>query len=108
MIAWQVTVGVSDELPEEKRNMGRLGLAGPIVTAGDLVFLGATDDNRFRAFDARTGKELWAVKLDYAANAIPTTCQGKNGKQYVAVMSAGAASIGAAPNNQALIVYSLP
>ena len=38
-IAWQVTVGVTDELPEGKRNTGRLGLAGPIVTGGDLVFL---------------------------------------------------------------------
>ena len=107
-IVWQVTVGVTDELPEGKRNTGRLGLAGPIVTGGDLVFLGATNDNRFRAFDAKTGKELWAVKLDYAANAIPITYQGKNGKQYVAVMSAGAASIGAAPNNQGLLVFSLP
>ena len=48
------------------------------------------------------------MKLDYAANAIPITYQGKNGKQYVAVMSAGAASIGAAPNNQGLLVFSLP
>jgi quinoprotein glucose dehydrogenase len=72
------------------------------------VFLGATNDNRFRAFDAKTRKELWAVKLDYAANAIPITYQGSNGKQYVAVMSAGAASIGTAPNTQGLIVFSLP
>lgn len=107
-IAWQVTVGVTDELPEGKRNTGRLGLAGPIVTGGGLVFLGATNDNRFRAFDAKTGKELWTVKLDYAANAVPMTYQAKNGKQYVAVMSGGAASSGAAPNNQGLIVFSLP
>jgi quinoprotein glucose dehydrogenase len=62
----------------------------------------------FRAFDAKTGKELWAVKLDYTANAIPITYQGKNGKQYVAVMSAGTPSIGAAPSNQKLVVFSLP
>jgi quinoprotein glucose dehydrogenase len=48
------------------------------------------------------------VKLDYAANAIPITYQGSNGKQYVAVMSAGGASIGTAPNIQGLIVFSLP
>ncbi len=107
-IAWQVTVGVTDELPEGKRNTGRLGLAGPIVTGGGLVFLGATNDGRFRAFDAKTGKELWAVRLDYAANAIPITYQGKDGKQYVAVMSGGGPSMGAAPNNQSLIVFSLP
>jgi hypothetical protein len=46
------------------------------------------------------------VKLDYAANAVPMTYQGKNGIQYVAVMSGGAASSGAAPNNQGLIVFS--
>ena len=107
-IAWQVTVGVTDELPEGKRNTGRTGLAGPIVTGGGLVFLGATNDNRFRAFDANTGKELWAVKLDYAANAVPITYQGKNGKQYIAVMSGGGASAGVAPNTQGLIVFSLP
>ena len=96
-IAWQTTVGVTDELPEGKRNTGRVGLAGPIVTAGGVVFLGATNDNRFRAFDSRNGKELWTVKLDFAANAVPTTYQGKNGKQYVAVMA-----------GQGLIVFSLP
>jgi glucose dehydrogenase len=58
---------------------------------------------------SKTGKELWAVKLDYAANAIPITYQGKKGKpQYVAVMSSGGASVGASPNGQALIVFSLP
>jgi quinoprotein glucose dehydrogenase len=107
-IAWQVTVGVTDELPEGKRNTGRLGLAGPMVTAGGLVFLGATNDNRFRAFDSKTGKELWASKLEYAANAIPISYRGKNGKQYVAVMAAGGASAGATAGNQALLVFALP
>jgi quinoprotein glucose dehydrogenase len=83
-------------------------LAGPIVTGGGLVFLGATSDNRFRAFDAKSGQELWSTKLDYTANAIPITYQGKNGKQYVAVMSLGTPSIGAAPNSQGLVVFSLP
>ena len=95
--AWQTIVGVTEELPEGKRNTGRLGFAGPIVTAGGLVFLGATNDNRFRAFDSRNGKELWTVKLDFAANAVPITYQGKNGKQYVSVMA-----------GQGLIVFSLP
>jgi len=83
-------------------------MAGPIVTAGGLVFLGATNDNRFRAFDSRSGRELWSVQLDYEANAIPMTYQGENGKQYVAIMSSGAPSPGASRNGQALLVYSLP
>jgi quinoprotein glucose dehydrogenase len=49
------------------------------------VFIGAATDNRFRAFESKTGKELWAAKLERTANAVPITYQGKNGKQYVAV-----------------------
>ena len=78
--------------------------AGPIATAGGLVFIGATGDSRFRAFDSKTGKEVWMTKLDYAATAVPITYQGKSGKQYVAVVSAG----GGRGNNQALVVFALP
>ncbi len=105
-IVWRVTVGVTDEFPEGKRNTGRPGTAGPMVTAGGLVFLGATDDRRFRAFDARTGKELWVARLEHSANAIPITYRGKNGKQYVAVMAAGMPTEGA--DRQGLTVFSLP
>ena len=107
-IAWQVTLGVTDGLPEDKRKTGRLGLAGPIVTAGGLVFIGATDDARFRALDAKSGKELWETRLEYVAHAVPITYQGKGGKQYVAVMAGGAPSPGAQANHQALIVFALP
>jgi glucose dehydrogenase len=54
-------------------------------TAGGLVFMGAGTDARFRAFDAKTGKELWAGKVDRTAASIPVTYQGRNGKQYVAI-----------------------
>src|SRR5207244_147125 len=46
--AWRIPLGVTDELPEGKRNTGRINLGGPIVTAGGLVFIGATNDRRFR------------------------------------------------------------
>jgi glucose dehydrogenase len=107
-IVWQTTVGVTDALPEGKRNTGRLGVAGPMVTAGGVVFLGATDDGRFRAFDAKTGKELWVTDLGYTVSAIPMTFRGKNGKQYVAVMAAGAPAANAIPDKQGLMVFSLP
>ena len=104
-IAWQVPLGITEGLPEGKQNTGRAGaFAGPIATAGGLVFIGATGDSRFRAFDSKTGKELWATKLDYAATAVPISWQGKSGKQYVAVVSAG----GGRGNNQALVVFALP
>jgi quinoprotein glucose dehydrogenase len=86
-IAWQSTLGLTEALPEGKQLTGGSGSAGPTVTAGGLVFVGATSDRRFRAFDARTGKELWATRLDAQANANPMTYRGKNGKQYVAVVA---------------------
>jgi glucose dehydrogenase len=104
-IAWQVPLGITEGLPEGKQNTGRSGaFAGPIATAGGLVFIGATGDNRFRAFDSKTGKELWSTKLNYTATAVPITYQGKSGKQYVAIVSAG----GGRGNNQAVLVFALP
>jgi glucose dehydrogenase len=86
-IAWQTTLGITEALPESKQNTGSTGSAGPIVTAGGLVFIGATNDRRFRAFDSKTGKELWVAKIERNANANPLTYQGKSGKQYVAVIA---------------------
>ncbi|HUK37064.1 MAG TPA: PQQ-binding-like beta-propeller repeat protein [Vicinamibacterales bacterium] len=96
-IAWQTTLGVTDALPEGKRNTGGSGSAGPTVTAGGLVFVGATDDRRFRAFDSKTGKELWMTQLPASGNANPMTYQAKNGKQYVAIVA-----------TNAVVVYALP
>src|SRR4029079_7022161 len=62
-IAWQTTLGVNDNLPAGKQNVGGSGSAVPTFTAGGLVFVAATDDQRFRAFDSKTGKELWVTKL---------------------------------------------
>jgi glucose dehydrogenase len=109
--AWQIRLGVTDELPEGKRNTGRIGFGGPIVTAGGLVFIGATNDKRFRAFDSKTGKQVWEVKLDASAISVPMTYQGKNGKQYVAVVAAdGGAGVTDPGNgeNQYLRAFALP
>ncbi|MFO1409948.1 MAG: PQQ-binding-like beta-propeller repeat protein, partial [Steroidobacteraceae bacterium] len=114
-IAWETRLGVSDELPAGKRNTGRLNIfGGPIVTAGGLVFIGATDDRRFRAFDSRSGKELWSAELAYNAQSVPITYRGKDGRQYVAVVAAGwsdgARGAGAQPgdNDESLVVFALP
>lgn len=87
--AWRVPLGVTDSLPPDKQNTGRPGNGGTIATAGGLVFVGATDDSRFRAFDARTGKELWTHKLNGAAEATPITYQGPDGRQYVVIAATG-------------------
>ena len=108
-IAWEVPLGVTDGLPEGKNHTGRHNLGGPIVTAGGVLFIGATDDNRFRAFDSKTGKEIWVAKLDYGAQAIPITYRGKDGKQYVAVMAGQVRAGDPNPNrNESLLAFALP
>jgi quinoprotein glucose dehydrogenase len=96
-IAWQTPLGLVEGLPEGKQNLGASGSAGPMATAGGLVFIGATNDRRFRAFDSKTGKELWVTQLGKVANANPMTYEGKNGKQYVAIMATDALHVFALP-----------
>ena len=63
---------------------------GSIVTAGGLVFIGATNDSRFRAFDKDTGAQLWETRLPASGHAIPMTYRGKKtGKQYVVIAAGG-------------------
>ena len=89
-VKWQVPLGLVEELPEGKRLVGNSGNAGPTVTAGGLVFVGATNDKRFRAFDSDTGRQLWETTLANNANANPLTYRGRSGKQYVAINAGGA------------------
>jgi quinoprotein glucose dehydrogenase len=86
-IAWQVPLGITEQLPPAKQRTGRPAMAGPIVTASGLLFVASTDDNYFRALDTRTGRELWAARLDRRGNADPITYQDRNGRQYVAVVA---------------------
>lgn len=96
-IAWQSPLGLVEGLPEGKQHAGSAGSAGPIATAGGLVFIGATNDHRFRAFDSKTGQELWVVDVKRNANANPMTYSGKNGKQYVGIMAADTLHVFALP-----------
>ena len=86
--AWQVPLGITESLPVGKQNTGVSNSAGPMVTAGGLVFIGSTSDQRFRAFDSKTGKELWVTKFAHTATANPMTFQGKDGIQYVGIVAA--------------------
>jgi glucose dehydrogenase len=96
-IAWQSVVGITEGLSPDKQNTGGGGSAGPIATAGGLVFIGATPDNRFRAIDSKTGKELWVTKLAKYANANPMTYQANDGKQYVAIVAVDSVYVFALP-----------
>ena len=86
---------------------------GPIATASGLVFVGATSDLGFRAFDGSTGKELWRATLDNDVLMTPLSYQGANGKQYVAAVAGGgdaAFHIPARPasGNATVVAFSLP
>jgi glucose dehydrogenase len=92
-IAWQIPLGITEQLPAAKQRTGRPGVAGPIATGGGLLFVASTDDNRFRALEAKTGKELWVTKLERRGNANPMTYLGKDGKQYVGVVATDAVAV---------------
>ncbi len=107
-IAWRTPLGTVDALEAKGiHNTGSLNLGGSITTASGLVFIGAANDAKFRAFDSKTGKELWSAKLDAVGQATPITYFGKDGRQYVVIMAAGGPYWGS-PGGDALIAFALP
>lgn len=106
-IAWRKTLGVTDSLPAALRDTGRPSAGGPIGTAGGVTFIGATDDSRFRAFDSRTGRPLWEVRLAGSIYASPMTYADRSGKQYVAAVSTGGMT-GSDATNDEVLAYALP
>jgi quinoprotein glucose dehydrogenase len=105
-IKWKVVLGEYPELtargipPTGTENYG-----GPLVTAGGVIFIGATADETFRAFDKETGKILWQAKLPFGGNATPSTYM-VDGRQYV-VISAGGGKSGR-PRGGSLVAFALP
>ena len=86
-------------------NTGTPNLGGLIVTAGGLVFIGATTDKFIRAFDAKTGDEVWSYRLPYTANATPMTYRlHPEGRQYVVIAAGGHAW---SESGDALIAFAL-
>jgi quinoprotein glucose dehydrogenase len=106
-VAWRSILGVTDNFPEGKQHTGRPGLGGPIVTASGLTFIGATDDARFRAFDTKTGQELWTYHLPASAESIPVTYTDSRGKQYVAIVATGGGLLRAPLLSDELIAFTL-
>lgn len=104
-IKWKVVLGEYPELtargipPTGTENYG-----GPLVTAGGLIFIGATADETFRVFDRETGEVLWKAKLPFGGNATPSTYT-VNGRQYV-VISAGGGKSGR-PRGGTLVAFAL-
>jgi quinoprotein glucose dehydrogenase len=87
---WKIPLGEYPELAASGlKNTGTENYGGPIVTAGGLLFIGATDfDKKFRAFDKTTGELLWETMLPFSGNATPATYE-VNGKQFVVIAAGG-------------------
>jgi quinoprotein glucose dehydrogenase len=107
-IAWRSPLGTVPALEAlGVRNSGAPSLGGSIATAGGLVFIGATNDSTFRAFDSRTGRLVWEQPIDANGHTIPITYQGKNGKQYVAIMAGGGGGYFGGTPSDSLMAFAL-
>src|SRR5438105_5759592 len=97
-IQWNVPLGTFGGAP------GSPNLGGPIATAGGLVFIGATLDRAFHAFDIESGRELWTATLPAGARATPMTYEA-GGRQFVVIAAGGGGPFGA---GDAIIAFALP
>ncbi len=107
-ILWRRPLGVLDRLmpiPLPLR-WGTASFGGPIITAGGLIFIGATQDDRFRAFDLVSGEELWSRRLPTGAFALPMS-YSIAGRQYIVVASGGHPFIYPHPGDY-LTAFALP
>ena len=108
-IAWRTPLGRIEALEAiGVRDTGTLSMGGSMATAGGLVFIGATNDARFRAFDSKAGKVLWEVKLEANGHSSPMTYMGRDGRQYVALMAAGGGAFFGGPVSNTLVAFALP
>ena len=89
-IKWDVTLGSIEKwLPiPVPLNLGIPGMGGPIITAGGLIFIAATFDQNFRAFDIDNGEELWRYRLPAGSQTTPIT-YSVNDRQYIVLTSGG-------------------
>jgi quinoprotein glucose dehydrogenase len=105
-IAWQVPLGEFEELTEQGiPQTGTENYGGPVVTAGGLIFIAATQDEMMRAFDKRTGDVLWEAPLPAGGYATPAT-YAVDGTQYV-VIAAGGGKMGT-KSGDTYVAYALP
>ncbi|HEY6503408.1 MAG TPA: pyrroloquinoline quinone-dependent dehydrogenase [Chitinophagaceae bacterium] len=102
---WKIPFGETPSLQQQGfPQTGSESYGGPVVTASGLLFIAATKDGKFRAFDKRTGKLLWETQLPVPAFATPATYE-VNGKQYI-VMACGGGKLGA-PKGDKIIAFAL-
>lgn len=104
-IVWKDTLGDYPEFAAKGIHTGTENYGGSVVTAGGIVFIAATRDGMFRAYNKRNGKLLWQTKLPVPGFATPATYQ-VNGKQYI-VIACGGGKLGT-PSGDAYIAFALP
>ena len=108
-IAWRAPLGRIEALEAlGVRDTGTLNLGGSIATAGGVVFIAATNDARFRAFDSKQGRVLWETTLEANGHSSPVTYMGRDGRQYVALMAAGGGAFFGGGASNTLVAYALP
>ena len=106
---WRSVLGVVDELVAKGiPPTGTSNIGGSVVTAGGVVFIGATNDQRFRAFDKRTGKELWVHRLPASAHATPATYIGRKTRKQFVVVAAGGGNKYNDVYSDTLVAFTLP
>jgi quinoprotein glucose dehydrogenase len=105
-ILWQVPLGEFKELTEKGiPKTGTENYGGPVVTAGGLIFIAASQDEYIRAFDKESGKEIWKYKLPAGGYATPATYE-INSKQYL-VIACGGGKMGT-PSGDSYLAFTLP
>jgi quinoprotein glucose dehydrogenase len=108
-IAWRSPLGRIEALEAiGVHNTGAPNLGGSIATAGGVVFIGATNDRRFRAFDSKTGKLLWETTLEASGHSSPITYTGRDGRQYVTLMAEGGGDFLGGGLSNTLVAFALP
>ena len=106
-LVWKVPFGEYPELAKQGIvGTGAKSFGGPVATAGNLLFIAATPDEKIRAYHQKTGQILWEGKLPAAAYATPSTYV-LNGKQYVVVVCGGGGK-NASPHGDAVVAFALP
>jgi quinoprotein glucose dehydrogenase len=87
--------------------VGVPGIGGPMITAGGVVFLGATVDDYLRAYDLTTGRQLWRARLPAGGQSTPMTYTVADGRQFVVIVAGGHGSIGTKPGDY-VMAWTLP
>ena len=104
---WRVPLGEYPDLVAKGiRNTGTLNFGGPVVTAGGIVFIAATADEKFRAFESHSGRILWETQLPAGGYATPSVYM-LDGKEYVAIAAGGGAKNGT-KGGDSIVAFALP